>query len=168
MSNIKNGKLPLSRKPGPSPVNYEDIFDNALSVDPKLIELLKAKGFSIRFINAKRYSDMGGSHPARWRPISMKELRSLGYDTMSIIDFKDGSDPDGFIRRAELVLAVRPTDLNEKHKAYLRQEAERARVKNLSKTHADEARQRFGGKGSGIQVHDGYQHDYVEESEEQD
>lgn len=169
MSNgIKNGKVPLSRKPIPSSVIYEDIFDNALAVDPQLIKTIEEKGYVHRFINAKRYADMGGAHQARWRPVSMKQLKEWGYDTLSLMEFKEGNDPDGYIRRAELVLAIRPKDLNERHKAYLKQEAEKAKVKNLSKTHAGEARKAFGGRGSGIQVHEGYQHDYIDEQEEQD
>jgi len=156
---IKNGKVPLSRKQSMAPINSEDIFDNALGIDPALEALIKQKGFAIRYINSTRYSDMGGSHPARWVPVSMKKLREWGYDTMSVLDF--GSDPDGYIRRAELVLAIRPIELNDKHKAYLKQEADRARVKNLAKSHADKARSEYGGRG--IQVHEGYQHDYIDE-----
>lgn len=163
-TNIKNGKLPLSQKRNQVSINAEDIFDNALAVDPALVDLLKEKGYVCRYINAKRYSDMGGSHPSRWKPVPVSKLKEWGYATISVSpDF--GSDADGYIRRAELVLAIRSIDLNEKHKAYLAQEADRARVKNLMDKQRREAKSTYSSIG---QFHSGYQHDYQDEGSDGD
>lgn len=130
---VKNGRKPV-RLNKPAPIVADDIFQNPLGVDEDLKSLLESKGFAIRFINHKQYADFGGSHPAHWKPISKKKLKELGYDTMDVHDFSNGSDVDGYIRRGDLVLAVRSKEINEKHNQYLRQEADR-----VSSQHTDSA-----------------------------
>jgi hypothetical protein len=155
MDNIKNGKKPISQKTRPALVNHSDVFANPLDIDPQLKNLIADKGFSIRFINYKQFVDMGGTHEAYWRPVSRKELKEWGYDMMDTHSFISGSDPDGFIRRKDLILAVRTKELNEKHKAYLRQEAQSR--SNLEKRHAEELRDQVRRSGLNATVSEGYE-----------
>lgn len=143
-----NGKKPLSKKAPPTPTNLEDIFGNTLGIDPAVAKEIEAKGLVYRFISAPQLQKMGGYHPRGWKPY--KQDRG----TMDVHSLQFGSDPDGFIRRGELILAVRPKDLNEKHKAVLKQKA--ARGRETQTTHANELKEMIRGS-VGMQVHEGYE-----------
>lgn len=158
---IRNGKKPLSQKSRPAPVNAEDIFQNPLGLDPELVTTLQSKGVAYRFINYKKFIEMGGQHQGYWKPVRLSQLKEWGYDNMGLNEFINGQDPDGFVRRQDLVLAIRSKDINDKHLRYLRQEADR--VKDMQEAHANEARERV--RGSGIKVHSGYEDEFDSESE---
>lgn len=153
MSNaIVNGKKPLSQKPKATPIAMDDIFGNQLGVEPAILEAIKAKGMDYRFVNAKQLTDMGGYHPHGWRPLKLSEIEC---DKINLHSFQFGNDPDKYIRRGDAILAVRPTETGDKHRAYLKQEAERA--KQIQKTHADELRALAKRSGGGMTVHEGYE-----------
>jgi hypothetical protein len=161
---IKNGKKPLSAKRAaqPTPLNMDDIFGNLLGLDPALIKCLEKANFAHRFINAKHYADNGNFHVRGWRAISRKELKELGYDTMSASTLTFGSDADGFFRRGDNVLAVRPMELHKKHRAYLDIEAQRG--KRSQQAHAEELRKYVKSAGLDMKVLEGYE----DETEETD
>lgn len=154
-NNIKNGKKPISQKSRPLPVTHDDVFSNPLEIDVEMKKVIESKGYSYRFINYKRFVDMGGSHEAYWTPISRKQIKEWGYDKLDTSTTILGADPDGYIRRQDLILAVRPKATNDKHKAYLRQEA--ASRSNLQQRHADELRELVRRSGMNAQVHEGYE-----------
>lgn len=152
----RNGKKPLAAKAQakPTPLNMDDIFGNTLGLDPAIREALKKKGLSYRFVSAAKLQMNAGYHIRAWRPIKLKDIE--GYGTIDLF----GSDPDGYVRRGDLVLAVRPIELNEKHKTLLAQEANRA--KGIQKRQADELRQHFKETGldkAGMSVIEGYEED---------
>lgn len=153
-TNLKNGKRPSSQRTRPAPVAADEIFINPLGLDPELVKVIKEKGHVHRFINAIQYKRFG-HHPAHWRPISRKTLKDWGYATMDAHAFTDGSGPDDFIYRGQdLVLATRPKDINERHKQYLRQEADRVNASALMENQAEEIRARS--RHDGLRVHEGY------------
>lgn len=152
---IKSGKRPISQKNLSSVLNSDDIFNNPLALDPAMIKVIESKGHSIRFINFKQFINMGGQHQAHWKPISLKTLKEWGYDTIGVDTFISGSDSDGYVRRQDLVLATRPKDINDKHKAYLRQEA--SRVQNLQGRHAQDLREYSRMAGLDAKVEEGYE-----------
>lgn len=134
---IQNGKKPLSAKAQarPSGFNMDDIFGNRLGVNPELATELDKKGLSYRWVNAVKLSAYGGYHERGWRPIKRAECATMN-DTHS---FMIGNDPEGYIRRGDCVLAVRPKEINQKHKQYL---AEQARVhKATSRQQAEQLKQ---------------------------
>jgi hypothetical protein len=155
MSNaIKAGKRPSSQKTKPGPIREDDLFINPLGLDPELIKTIESKGYVHRFINAVQYRRFG-HHPAHWRPVSRKQLKDWGYDTMDAHDFTEGTAPDGFIYRGnDLVLAIRTRDYNERHKSYLRQEASHKSVRNMQGIAAAQIRERS--QHEGLAVHEGY------------
>jgi hypothetical protein len=57
---------------------------------------------------------MGNSHDRAWRPIKQSECGMIDQS------LPNGSDVDGYIRRGDLVLAVRPKELGDKHRAVLK------------------------------------------------
>lgn len=113
---IKNGKKPLSAKPRTTRMNLDDIFTNPLALDPELKQELESKGLVARFISVAKFRENGGNHERGWVPYKRATMKAPQDDIF-------GSNPDGYIRRGDSVLAVRPKELNEKHKTYLRQKA---------------------------------------------
>lgn len=154
---MKNGKKPLSSRGSPTPINMDDIFGNQLGIDPALAKAIDAEGQAYRFINAKRLQDMGGMHQNGWRPYRPSEEARAKMDAHTLLF---GSDPNGFIRRGDCILATRPKELHEKHKAYLRQEANRG--KNVNKVAAQNMRDFVKSNGldmrvqEGAEVHEGF------------
>jgi hypothetical protein len=153
-------KKPFSQRSKPTPVNMDDIFGNALGLDPELVASIKAKGLSHRFINARKLIDMGGYHPKGWRPYKPSAEERAKLEAQSLLF---GSDPDGYIRRGDCILAVRTSELNDKHKAYLKQEA--ARTQNTAKNAASQIRDFIKSNGldmrvqEGAEVHEGFGED---------
>jgi hypothetical protein len=119
---IQNGKRPLSTKNRPSASTLDDIFGSPLGLDPGIVKAIEAKGLSYRFVSVPALQKMGGYHNRGWRPLLMKELGGE-YGTLNQNSLQFGGDPDGYLRRGDLVLAVRPKDMTDKHRAFLRQEA---------------------------------------------
>lgn len=153
---IQNGKKPLSSKPRQqSPASLEDIFGNTLSVDSEMAESLGKKGLEYRWISMKKYADMGNSHERAWRPVKRSECGMI--DQSSIIN---GSDPDGYIRRGDLVLAVRSKDLGDKHRAFLKVQADRQ--KNVQRDHANELKDFVKKSGINAKISEGYDDEETE------
>lgn len=147
---IKNGQKPLSAKKQirPARISLTDIFSDKLGLDPEIVSEIKAKGLAYRFIAVPHLQKNGGTHEYGWRPYK-RECGTLDNVQAATL----GSDPDGYIRRGDLVLAVRPQELHEKHRAWLKQEAEAASAVQENKF--EEARDLVRGTRS-VKVHEGY------------
>lgn len=154
-----NGRKPLSQKKlaRPAALSLEDIFGNSLGIDPELAATLKAKGLAWRFISYPQLQKMGGTHARGWKPYKPDSGKIDNHT------FQVGADPEGFIRRGELILAVRPIELNEKHKQYLAQEA--ARTKGFQASKVEELREMVRDV-PGMEVHEGYEDPNEEEENE--
>lgn len=159
MSTI-NGKKPIAEKARTraTPLNMDDIFGNQLGVDPAIVKAIEAKGMVHRWINAKKLQEMGGYHHRGWKPIRMKEI---GCDTLDLSSLTFGTDPEGYLRRGDNVLAVRPRELHEKHRAYLDQEARARSRANTNKAHAEQMRQFVKEAGLDVKVHEGFEDEEV-------
>ena len=154
---IKNGKKPLSARPKPqAPTSLEDIFGNPLTVSDDIKRAVEEKGMECRWINFKKFQDIGNSHEYAWRPLKRSECGIM--DSTSLIN---GSDPDGYVRRGDLVLAGRSKELSEKHRLYLKGQANR--YKNLQKSHAEELRSFVKKAGIDASITEGYGEDESEE-----
>lgn len=157
-------KKPIAQRGAPTPINMDDIFGNALGVPPEVVKEIEAAGLVHRFINAKRLGDMGGYHPQGWRPYKPTDAARGNMDGQALLF---GNDASGYIRRGDCILAVRPKELNEKHKAYLKQES--LRTSNVTKTAAASARDFIRANGldmrvlEGAEVHEGFGDDEDDE-----
>jgi hypothetical protein len=150
---IKNGKKPIASKPKTmSPTSLDDIFGNTLAVSPEIARAIASKGNEYRWISFTKYTQMGNSHERAWRPVKRSECGMI--DPTSL---QNGSDVDGYIRRGDLVLAVRPKELGDKHRSILKADANRA--KNVQKNHADELRQFVRQAGINAKISEGYEND---------
>jgi hypothetical protein len=159
---IKNGKKPLSSKAqtAAAPISIDDVFGNALGLSADLLKILDKEGYAHRFVSAAAIEQSSGYHQSGWKPVSQAQLKKWGHATMDSHSFSFGTDPEGYIRRGDLVLALRPQALNEKHRAYLAQEAQRGQ--HVQKKHAEELRRQVADAGADIKIHEGFDDDKSE------
>jgi hypothetical protein len=112
MANIKNGKKPLSERRPPAVLSEPDFFGNQLVITNEVKAELERKGLEYRFIDYKKYVSEGNQHNRGWK---VQKLESLSKTE----SFLFGDSPDGIIRRGSLVLAVRPIEQGDKHRAWI-------------------------------------------------
>jgi hypothetical protein len=146
MSNVKGNRVPISEKAvkKEKPIEMSDVFVNDLDLDPTLVEELKRKNLVARFINATSFKKTG-NHRARWVPYQRESKSSLF-----------GSDPEGFVRRGDLVLAVKPLEAVKQHRALLRQRAQAQSTASINQNHAKQVREMAAESGVNTIVSEGY------------
>lgn len=85
-------------------------IEDALAIDPAVVSEIKRQGKVHRWINAKTLKDNYGYDARRWVPFKYegKMTEAFGF-----------TDSEGFIRRGDLVLAVRDLAVAAAHKAKL-------------------------------------------------
>lgn len=118
MSKVVNGRKSIAAKAA-VPMT-DDIFGNRLALTPELKQELAKQGFEGRWVNYKKLLDNQGHHEKGW--VAYKRQKS---DTMEASTFLNGTDPDGYIRRGDSILAVKTVDQAERHRQFLRSKAER-------------------------------------------
>lgn len=122
MSNSKpvvGGKKHISQKSeGPS-LNVPDFFSNRLQVAKEVLDDIKSKGLEHRWVNAVELAANDGHHRRGWQVYKKPE------GLQSTQGFVLGNSHDGTIRRKELVLAVRPKEWGDAHRADIRQRQRR-------------------------------------------
>jgi hypothetical protein len=146
---IVNGKKPLSQKPRPTAIRADDIFGNPLSLPADLKAAADKAGLSLRYVDYQKMVQYGGYHEKGWQVLKAEHL---GCDKMELPYF---NSPDATVRRGSLVLAFRTKEINERHKAFLRQEARR--YDNIQKTHAEDLRRELdeAGVGGSVSIDEG-------------
>jgi hypothetical protein len=133
MSKTVAGKKPLSQKPKrQGPLAEPDFFTNKLSLPAETTAAIKAAGMEYRWIDYKKYVADGNSHSRGWQVYRSKPTANQDAFTL-------GANPDGIIRRGSTVLAVRPLEYGEKHRAWLSQKANI--YKGFKQSKAEELRQ---------------------------
>ena len=145
---IKNGKKPLSSKPSMSTITADDVFGNPLKIPEDLQKELNDKNLTPKWVAAKVVYENGGYHPKGWVPYKRATT------TQSMTEFGLGRDPEGVVRRGDLLLGVKPKAEAEKHKAYLTQKANRAAGINEEK--AEEMRRFARDAKIDATIHEGY------------
>lgn len=150
MSAIKEGKKPVSNKPKPSVGNK--FFRNALELDPRITSYLASKGLDYRFVNAKQMAEKG-FHNNYWEVYQPKKHGMIE----GIEEFYWGLSPDGIIKRGDAVLAVRPQEVSQEHKAILREKNDRLSIKSYNRRKAAELRQQAKDSNLEAEIHEGYE-----------
>lgn len=125
----------------PSDFTYEQAFKNRLKVPKAVLDEVDSKGMVCRWINFNEFRRAGGYHHNHWTPY--KPETEPGSDEL-------GGRDQGYLRRGDLILAVRTKELNEAHKRFKDQKnaAKRAYDKNA----ADQLRRSM----PGVKVLEGY------------
>lgn len=101
----------VTKKQPVVPNHNEDIFDSAFAVPPQVMKEIKEKGYACRWINGTTLQKGFGFNKNRWVPFKSEFVKSS-------IGSLFGGDPEGYVRRGDLVLAVKPKELQDKHKAF--------------------------------------------------
>jgi hypothetical protein len=99
---------------------YSDFNRNMLEIPADISNEIESKGLEARWINLKRFTEEG-FHRRGWAPFKPEKVSEAN-------GFFFGNNPDGYIRRAELVLACRPKELGDSHRADLRHKADRLKA----------------------------------------
>jgi hypothetical protein len=151
MSNTKQKK---SIKSKPTLDFNDELFSSDITkISKELKKELQDQNLAWRFIDYKKYMDLGGYHPRGWKAYKQKRGNSDILDTEAA---RYGANPDGFMRRGTLVLAVRSQELNTEHKAYLKNRASRYAV-SVEKQQKNELRQRAKEARLDTRIVDGYE-----------
>jgi hypothetical protein len=143
----KGGKLPISQKNDQNSDFGGDRDTSLLRVDPKIKKELAEKGFACRWISLREYQTNGNFHKQDWTPYKV----SAGAKGPG--EFASGTNPEGYIVRKELVLAVRPLEAHNAHKAQIRRRT--ASQSQIQKVAAQKLRETLG--QSGAKVYEGYE-----------
>lgn len=77
------------------------------------------KGQEYRWVDAKQMTENGNLHKNHWQ-IYRRDTAKVGPEGNAF-----GLPPDGTVRRGTVVLAVRPIEIGDGHRAYLKQRADR-------------------------------------------
>lgn len=124
---INKNKVAISERQ-----KVSDVIDPGFNVGPfdlprDVKEELEAKGLVGRFINVKEMERFGGVHPKGWRPYKRTSVENSEYAAIF------GKDPDGYIRRGDVILGVKTKEEVARHKAYLAQRAAEQDIKKVTK-----------------------------------
>ena len=110
--------------------DYQEFYQNTLSLPQAFKEKLKSEGLDYRFLNRTEFRKNGNTHRSHWRAYVLKDSP----ENVGLI----GITPDGHIQRGDLILGVREKAMSAGHVKYLRQRANQ--YANHNKAKADEIR----------------------------
>lgn len=127
--------------------SYTDFYSNTLVVAKALQDELRGKNLEWKYINANQFRANQGHHKAHWKPYN--------YKSGSPVTEIQGVDVEGFIRRGDLILGVRPVELGNKHRAHLK--AKNDLLDNITKSQADQLKESAKERGVNIKVEEGYE-----------
>jgi hypothetical protein len=128
--------------------NPADLYKSRLDMDPALAKELKEAGLVGRWINAKEFQKNYGFHHSGWTPYKKKAAPNAKVDSLF------GGDPEGYVRRGDLVLAVKTTEEQEKHRMGLAYKA--SLNTGLNKKQAQQIAEAARNAGVKSKVVDGY------------
>lgn len=147
---IQDGKKPLKSKSTVSSLQEDAGFINTLGLSADLRAELSEQGLVGRFVDYKKLKDNDGLHTKGWR-IYKRPKR----DTIDSQEFRFGADPNGYVRRGSLVLAVKSETEWKAHRNLLDHKAKTLKS-NFAKTQAEELRQMAKEHGVKTKVVEGY------------
>ena len=131
---IKQGKVAKSRKKS-GPISYDEVFGNPEAMPDELMKELEDQGLVGRWLNAKATFETGGVHKRGWRIYIRKNCDKL--TEMSRL----GSDPEGVVRRGDLILGYKTQEAVDLHRRWLKQERERLSLDKVRDKQVKELRE---------------------------
>lgn len=133
MPKISNNRISKSeRVVAKKMLTAEEVFGNPRDIPDVIKKELDSKGLEGRWLSAKSVYENGGYHKSGWQVYRREKC--------DIVDsaFKAHGDPDGLVRRGDTILGVKTKEMAEKHRAYLRQQAEAQSMANVKKRQVQE------------------------------
>jgi len=122
-------------------------FNDFFAVDPALKQEIASKGLVCRWINAVKLKANYGYDSRQWTPYKRESQPSV---TSTF------SDPEGFIRRGDLILAVQPKQLATARKAQVDARNLAQSSAKQQKAHADELKRQMRENGIKADISEGY------------
>jgi hypothetical protein len=153
VSNLKGTSIKAKAQAQTASIEETQIdFNDQLTIDPELIKEMEAQKLAYRWINGSKFKENYGFDKRRWQPY--KRPKSEGLENKSF----GYADSEGFIRRGDLILAVRPIAIHEQYKRNLAERNQRL-AGNQQKRVTEELKQvlRDGGMAGKSEVYDGYE-----------
>jgi hypothetical protein len=140
----------LKKKPSKKPVDLsqEHSEPKFFDVPAEIKNELTAKGLVCRWISRKAWIENHGYHKSGWVAYKTGN-KKLSADSM---DFGLGVDVEGYLRRGDLVLAVKKKESNDARKAMI--EKKNKALNRYTKTAAEDLKRALGDKGSVIEGYD--------------
>lgn len=135
MSKTKQGRISSEHRPAAKKmISHEEVFGNNREIPPDVKKELDSKGLEGRWLSAKMVYENNGYHKSGWQVYRREKS--------DILDgaFKAFGDPDGLVRRGDTILGVKTKEMAEKHRSYLRQQADAQSMANVKKRHVEELR----------------------------
>lgn len=154
----KAGKTPLAAKTEASDFTHDDLNYSILDLDPELKAEIEGQGLVARWINAPKYLQGGNFHQSGWRAYKAKPVEAKG-----ALDFSYGRSPEGYVIRHDLLLAVKPAELQARWKARIQAKARASSGKDYAKELKEKLNS--AGVGASVKVHDGYEANEGEDAE---
>lgn len=124
-------------------------FNDRLAIDPALKSELESKNLVWRWTNFKKLKDNHGFDPRMWAPYK-RESKPTG----GMFEAYGYTDPEGYIRRGDLVLAVQTQEIYNRRKADT--DRRRAALNNNQKVAAKQLNETFAEAGVKAKVYSGY------------
>lgn len=103
---------PTIKKTEPKIGDLGDLYQSAFEIPDEVMNEIKKEGLAYRWINATEFKKSFGFHKNRWMPFKSKHMASLSGSLF-------GGDPEGYVRRGDLILAVKPKELQDRHRAHI-------------------------------------------------
>jgi hypothetical protein len=97
------------REPEVQGFNYDEFFNNRLSLPQELKDKLKGEGKDWRFINSSEFKRNGNLHQSHWKPYVVTGAEASQF----------GAEASGMITRGDLLLAVRDKGMTKAHRTFL-------------------------------------------------
>jgi hypothetical protein len=143
-------KVTIQDKQTASEINNVAGIDalDPFSIDPALRQELEAKNLAFRWINGHKFKQAYGFDARRWAPYKRESKPLGGSESFGY------TDPEGFIRRGDLILAAQPMAVAEARKSKVR-----AKTKALERQQSgagDQLKKSFADAGIKSKVFEGY------------
>lgn len=106
-------KKPTVTKKDPSTLTLAKLYASKLEIPLSIAEDIAKNGNVARWINGTQFQREHGFHRSRWQPYRIE--KKPGVTASSAYS----PDPEGFVRRGDLILAIRSEQEAAQHKAVL-------------------------------------------------
>lgn len=111
---MKNGKISITKKK--TFLSAEDVFGVSNDIPSEVKQEFDKNGWVARWLSIKSLRFNNWLPKKNWKLYKLPNSRPF--------NLKDGSDPDGMIRKGDLVLAYKTQDEADLHRRYLDQQAQ--------------------------------------------
>lgn len=117
MSNLKDGKVAISDRDKYRQLSLDT--GSVLSVPAVLTKAFEEAGLASKWVSKAKLASNGGFHPNHWIPYQISAAQKAEFPKSYI-----GNIVTEFLERGDLILAVKPIEMQQKHKAELKRKTE--------------------------------------------